>query len=95
MTENKEDNKPTEAKPDSVGHGLLMLILMHGLQIPMAFYSAWILIGLSQLIYVIPYAIKLSREERKQSLKGLLIGTGITFLLNSACFGYILFAFSH
>ena len=82
-------------KPDSVANGIGMLLLLHLLQFPMALFSAWIAIGISQLVYVVPYAIKLSKERRKQSLKGLLIGAGITFLLNTACFGVFIVALGH
>jgi len=93
------DNEPNSSseleKPDSVGNGIGMLLLLHLLQFPMALFSAWIAIGISQLVYVIPYGIKLSREGRKQSLKGLMIGAGITFLLNTACFGVFMVALGH
>lgn len=95
MTSSETDPKSNEEKPDSVGNGIGMLLLLHLLQFPMALFSAWIAIGVSQLVYVVPYGVKLSKEGRKQSLKGLLIGAGITFLLNTACFGVFIVALSH
>ena len=95
MTDSETNPTSNMAKPDSVGNGIGMLLLLHLLQIPMALFSAWIAIGVSQLVYVVPYGVKLSKEGRKQSLKGLLIGAGITFLLNTACFGVFIVALGH
>lgn len=89
------DTPPSTEKPDSVRHGLGMLVLLHMFQLPLAAFSAWIVIGLSQLIYVLPFTIYLWRDGRKQSVKGMLIGAGITFLLNTACFGIVISTLSY
>ncbi|WP_175428309.1 hypothetical protein [Bacillus solimangrovi] len=50
---------------------------------------AFFFIGLSQLIYMIPALIWAAYKKRTSLLQGMLIGMGITFLVNSACFGII------
>jgi hypothetical protein len=42
-------------------------------------------IGIFQLIYIVPYAIKLKREGKFTRMKGLIIGAVIVTLLNGAC----------
>lgn len=44
------------------------------------------IIGLAQLIYVIPLAVAVKRPGFAQ---GVWIAAGITFLLNAACFGLL------
>jgi hypothetical protein len=46
-----------------------------------------LLVGLSQLAYMLP-AIYLARRRGRPALaKGLIIGAAVTFLLNAACWG--------
>ncbi|WP_139488547.1 hypothetical protein [Brevibacillus dissolubilis] len=51
------------------------------------FPVAYIIIGLAQLVYVIPFAIYFYKNGRTNMFNGILIGAAITFLLNAACFG--------
>jgi len=53
-----------------------------------------VLIGLVQLIYIIPAIIIANVKGRKGIVQGLLIGAGITFLVNAACFGIVLSMFA-
>lgn len=68
------------------GLGLLsawnILIMFMGITIPF--------IGLVQLLYVIPWTVSLYRREKWERLKGVTIGALITFLLNSACWLWVL-----
>jgi len=43
-------------------------------------------VGLSQLIYVIPLCIWLNRRRLYATMKGVIAGALITFLLNGGCF---------
>jgi len=43
-------------------------------------------VGLSQLIYVIPLCIWLHRRRLQATMKGVIAGAVITFLLNGGCF---------
>jgi len=46
--------------------------------------------GVVQVVYVAPAAIILGYKRRPRTRKGLLIGAGITFLVNATCAGIIL-----
>lgn len=84
------ETAPTRPPKGGVGKGIGILALLHLLLIvyPVAYFG----IGIVQLLYVIPAAIYF----RKQTgvMQGILIGAGITFLLNAACFGLVLNSFS-
>ena len=77
---------PGVEEKGSVGRGIGLLVLLHLFQIPMSAFGAFILIGLSQLLYVLPAVYLLHRSGRKATIKGVWIGAGLTFLVNSACF---------
>ncbi|MGE6230196.1 hypothetical protein [Paenibacillus chitinolyticus] len=47
-------------------------------------------IGIVQMLYVLPLLLIFSK--RAAVVQGILIGAGITFLLNAACFGYVMFS---
>ena len=47
-------------------------------------------LGGIQVVYVVPAAIVCSTKRKYRTLKGLLIGAGITFLVNAACAGIVL-----
>jgi hypothetical protein len=80
---------------DSVGSGLLRLLLLHLFQIPLSVVGGPVWIGLSQLVYVIPQHFAYAKRGQKECLRGLWLGAGITFLLNAGCFGIVLFQLSH
>jgi hypothetical protein len=46
-----------------------------------------LLIGLSQLAYMLPAILIAPRRQRRDVAKGLIIGAAITFTLNAACWG--------
>jgi len=78
----------------SVGGGILLLLLLHLFQIPMFVVGGIFWIGLSQLAYVIPFAVRARKRGQELTVKGLWIGAGITFLLNALCFGALIVALS-
>ena len=88
-----EDNKQLDVSPSgkSPGHikqvwlGIGLLTVLHLLLFlfPIAFFF----ISIAQIIYLIP-AIIIFRKKNG-IIQGLLIGAGITFLLNAACFGLL------
>jgi hypothetical protein len=49
----------------------------------------FLLIGITQLVYVIPALVILHRRGQPKAVKGLIIGATITFLLNAACWGLL------
>jgi hypothetical protein len=55
---------------------------------------AGILIGITQLIYVVPLCLWLRRRRQFETAKGVIIGAVITFLLNGSCFLYGLLLFN-
>lgn len=55
--------------------------------ISVLFTYLWSSIGFSQFIYVIPLLVFLSYEQRWGMMKGVIIGAGITSLINA---GYYL-----
>ena len=79
--------------------GFLLSLLLHLLQIPiviiLSLFESELLIlsvlfiGVSQLVYMIPAIVIAFAKGKPQLGKGFLIGAGITFLLNAACFGLI------
>lgn len=75
---------PSYAKQVWAGIGLLALLHLLLFVFPIAFFF----IGVAQLIYLIPALILF--RNRKGVFQGLLIGAGVTFLLNAACFGLVL-----
>jgi hypothetical protein len=48
-----------------------------------------LLIGVSQLIYMIPAILITYRRGRRQVAKGLILGAAITFLLCGACWAAV------
>ncbi|MFD2611022.1 hypothetical protein [Paenibacillus gansuensis] len=66
------------------GIGILTLLHLVLLVFPIAYFA----IGIVQIVYVIPAVIFFRKEQPTQ--QGILIGAGITFLLNAACFGIVL-----
>lgn len=42
-------------------------------------------VGLSQLVYIVPAILIFRRSGNKDTVRGLIIGASVTFLLNVAC----------
>ncbi|MBE1442989.1 hypothetical protein [Paenibacillus sp. OAS669] len=85
-----EQRPPTQPPPQNhtlqvlKGIGLLLLLHLLLFLVPVAIFF----ISVAQLVYLIPALILL--RKNKGIFQGLLIGAGITFLLNAACFGLLL-----
>lgn len=75
---------PSHAKQVWKGIGLLVLLHLLLFVFPIAFFF----ISVVQLIYLVP-ALIFFRKNRG-IFQGLLIGAGVTFLLNAACFGLLI-----
>ncbi len=82
---NKEPAKP-EGHTRQVWKGIGLLALLHLLNF--LFPIALFFISVTQLLYLIP-ALILCRKN-KGMMQGLLIGAGVTVLINVACFGIVL-----
>jgi hypothetical protein len=85
---------PEPPLKDTVGTGILRLLLLHLFQIPLTVVGGPIWIGLSQLVYVVPQHFAFKKQGRVACIHGLWIGAGITFLLNAGCFGLVLVSLS-
>jgi hypothetical protein len=82
------NNRATPPPRHDWALGLGLLLLLHLIQIPLAAASlgvSLIVLGLSQLVYVIPAVFIARRKGRPGIAKGLIIGAAITFLLNGTC----------
>ncbi|WP_419871196.1 hypothetical protein [Candidatus Pristimantibacillus sp. PTI5] len=83
------DVPPTGKSPDHtkqvwLGMGLLALLHLLLFLFPVAFF----LIGIAQIIYLLPALLIF--HKKSGIVQGLLLGAGITFLLNATCFGLVL-----
>ncbi|GBG10693.1 hypothetical protein PAT3040_05445 [Paenibacillus agaridevorans] len=82
---NDGNNKPPGHTKDVwLGIGLLAVLHLLLFLFPVSFFF----IGVVQLLYLLP-AIIICRK-RGGIVQGLLIGAGVTFLLNAACFGIVM-----
>jgi len=87
----------------NVWAGLGLTAALHLLQVPIFFilyaiprveYGAFlplIFLGVSQLVYMLPVILFLKKRGDNETVKGLIIGASITFLLNAACSGFFFF----
>ncbi|MDR9794985.1 hypothetical protein Q4O60_00435 [Aeribacillus pallidus] len=65
--------------------GIGIVLLLHG--VLLIFPITIFFIGFVQVIYIIP-AVVIALMKRKTAIaQGILIAAGITFLVNTACFG--------
>lgn len=85
MTEQKRNHTTQVWKGIGIT-GLLHLLLL-------LFPPAFIVIGVVQLVYMIP-AMLIYGKKDEGILQGMYIGMGVTFLLNAACFGFVLVQFN-
>lgn len=57
------------------------------------FMGAFLFIGVVQILWIIPLIYRYRRQSR--TVQGILIGAGLVFLLNGACFALVMTTFSH
>jgi len=50
-------------------------------------------IGAFQWLYLVPLILVIRKKALTSMVQGLLIGGGVVFLLNAACYGLVFFAF--
>lgn len=89
--------RPQPGGSRDVWLGIGLAFLLHLGQIPLGVISTGIsiiFIGISQLLYLVPAIVVYSKKGRPGMVKGLLIGGGITFLLNAACTGLFILMLS-
>jgi hypothetical protein len=67
--------------------GILMMIVV-GVVIVLG-------IGVCQLIWLLPFYFRFRNRGETETAKGILIGAGITFLLNAGCWGVVMTSLSH
>ena len=80
---NSKQKKSYNFKHVALGIGLLAVLHLILFLFPMAFFF----IGVVQIVYLIPATLIFHKHPG--IVQGLLIGGGITFLLNAACFGLV------
>jgi len=73
----------------NIWKGIGLTVIMHLL--PAAAPMLYVLIGVVQLVYIIP-ALIICRKNTGM-VQGILIAAGVTFLLNVACFGFVMVSF--
>ncbi len=81
-----------------IGQVMLGILLLAGLHTAALLITQWwegwflilVFIGIVQLLYVLPAVFILRRKDRTGMMQGVLIGAGLTFLLNAACFGLLM-----
>lgn len=80
-------------KSGNTGLGILYVIIGHVLLAMLsstqALEGAWIVIGVAQMLYVVPMMIFFAVAGKGATVTGVALAAGITFLLNAACFGIV------
>ena len=77
--------------------GLGLTLLLHLTQVPLTVVSSGVsfaLIGFSQGLYIVPAFIIAGIKKRPGMMIGLMIGAGLTLLLNAATCAGLLYLFS-
>ena len=80
-------------KPGSVvkGIGIGVLLTVAGIALCfLLFAPSLILIGVIQAVWMCPAILFYSYRDEKETFKGLLIVTGLVFLLNASCWGILM-----
>ena len=71
--------------------GILLTAALHCLWF--AYVPGFLFIGISQFVYMLPLMIYAGVAKKPRLLQGLAVGAGVTFLVNAACFGFVLGSF--
>jgi len=89
MDPSAQNHKSTK----QVWYGIGLTFLLHVLLL--IHPPLLVIIGLTQFIYLGPALVWAGVKGKKGLLQGMLIGAGITFLVNVACFGYVMYSFTN
>jgi hypothetical protein len=99
MYEHNQPPQNLQQPSGSAWWGFGLTLLLHVLQIPIAllvslvssdpyaFFVPLIFFSLTQLVYIIPAVLIAMYADKPHIVKGLLIGAGISMLLNASCAG--------
>jgi hypothetical protein len=86
---------------DTLGHGFgigalwnVVALVACGLTLFIGVGAIAVAIGVIQLAWIIPLTRKHKRLGRPETVKGIWLAAGITFLLNAACWGALMFGLS-
>ncbi|HEY0828224.1 MAG TPA: hypothetical protein VGE40_09015 [Bacilli bacterium] len=90
MTEDKTKSHVSQVW-GGMGIGTLLNILL-ALLLLLIYREILVGIGLAQLIVILPAV--LYWRKNTGMVQGLLIAAGLTFLLNAACFGLVMYSIS-
>ncbi|SFE80226.1 hypothetical protein SAMN05216378_4122 [Paenibacillus catalpae] len=77
------EKSPHHVRQVFLGIGLLAVLHCLLFLFPIGFF----LIGIAQIVYLLPAILIFNKKTG--IVQGLLIGAGITFLVNAACFGLL------
>ena len=86
----EQEKEERHSKEVLKGIGLTALLHLICAAVSFVFPFAIFTIGVVQLAYIIPATLIYWQKGRIGIVQGLLIGAGVTFLLNAACFGYVI-----
>jgi len=73
-----------------IARGFGLTFLLHLIQLPMGLILGFLpllVIGVSQIVYIIPAMIVVSSKGHSRMAIGLLLGAAVTFLLNGVLIG--------
>jgi hypothetical protein len=90
---------PEAADDGSIARGFLVaalwsaFFLLTAAALPRGEYVV-LTCGLSQLIWLVPVWIAYRKKGQTESAKGVILAAAITFLLNSACWGFVKYGIS-
>ena len=90
----KTDRTPEENRKHTiqVWKGIGLTLVLHTLFFLVAGIEVSFVIGVAQLIYIIPLMILTMKNTGL--FQGVIIGAVVTFLVNAACFGFVMFQLS-
>ncbi|MDA1195354.1 MAG: hypothetical protein O2894_09230 [Planctomycetota bacterium] len=79
-----------DPRAGSISKGVVLCLVLHSLQLLVPLFSEPVMllfVGLTQALYVVPAIIVLAIQGKTKTLSGVLIFSGVTFLLNAAVLG--------
>jgi len=88
MTEPTLTPPPADNSTVAGGFGLGLLLQLFQFLVA-KFMVAWLLIGVTQLIYIIPAIVVASRQGKRNRRKGLIIAACVVALLNAGCWVFV------